>query len=70
MNGHERILYYLFKKTKGIKLGTRHAGLTKADKNTFSKTDGPRIDSRWELRDLYFDLGVEKDDTPTDTATL
>lgn len=63
MNPHDRIMYYLFKKTKGIKLGSYSSGVEKTNNKTFSKKEGAKIDAGWEVRELYFDVGLDKDDT-------
>jgi len=57
MNYHERILYYLFKKQKGVKLGSKYSGIKCANRETESKRLASKIDPSWELRDLYYDLG-------------
>jgi hypothetical protein len=57
MNSHERVLYFLYRKTKGLKMGSNYSGVPRAGNYTDSKRLPSKIDESWELRDLYYDVG-------------
>jgi hypothetical protein len=43
MNAYERMLYWLFKKSKGIKLGSKYAGTPKTSNSDVSPLDSAKV---------------------------
>ena len=60
MNGYERMLYWLFKKSKGIKLGSSYAGVPKTIDRDLSPHKSAKASPKWEIASLYYTL--PKDD--------
>ena len=59
MNKHEKILYYLFRKSrKAIKLGPK-GGTPGPTKFTIGRGTSDKADPEWELKELYFDAKDE-----------
>jgi len=62
MNANERILYYLFKRTRGTKLGSAYSGVPTTSSFSQSPRTASKVDTRWELAELYYDTGKPEDE--------
>ena len=56
MNSYERILYWLFKKSKGVKLGSKYSGVPKTKDRDLSQLHASKADLQWELASLYYQV--------------
>lgn len=54
MNSYERILYWLFKKSKGVKLGSKYAGVPRTKERDLSSLYASKANLKWELASLYY----------------
>lgn len=61
MNTYERMLYWLFKKSKGIKLGSKYVGTPKTASVDVSPMNAAKASSKWEIAALYYQLPKEDD---------
>ena len=70
MNGHEKILFWLYKKKhKAVKITKRYHGSGPPMRLSLQKSTGSKADPHWELANLYYegvhdasvqDLGAKK----------
>ena len=56
MNGHEKILFWLYKKKhKAVKITSKYAGAGAPFRVSLDKKTGAKADPHWELTNLYFE---------------
>lgn len=56
MNPYDRLLFWLFKKSKGIKLGTSAQGLPNIRDSEMSPGKANKWDMNWEVAELYYEM--------------
>jgi hypothetical protein len=62
MNSYDRMLYWLFKKTKGIKLGSVYSGVPSTNDKDLSPMHAAKANSQWEVASLYYTVPTQGDD--------
>ena len=62
MNSYDKMMFYLFKKSKGIKLGTRYSGMATVKDWEVSSGKSSKAAADWELAELYFDVPKDGDE--------
>jgi hypothetical protein len=61
MNSYERILYWLFKKTKGVKLGSNYVGVPRTKERDISPVHASKAHQQWEIAELYYQVPKPND---------